>query len=227
MNRADFLGHISARLGRDRAPVEAPERDVIGGPEFWSEMHLSPDARLPMFRDKLTALGGDVRVVKDIPELQSELTTVFAQLGPKKVGIWNDPELREWLGQALTSHDKSHDKSHDVLTWGVDAPHEFTQTDVGITGATYAIADTGTLVLSCGGGRGRSVHLLPAVHLAVVGASQIRDRLGEALTELTSESLDSYIHFVTGPSRSSDIENDQSIGVHGPAAEIVIVVQAL
>lgn len=213
------MTRISARLGREHAPVKVPERDVIGVPGFWSEMHLSPQGRLEMFRDRLTALGGDVRIVSDLAGLQTELTSILEELGAGKIGIWNDPELHEWLGVVL--------EGRDVRRWGVDAPEAFTDTDLGITGSAYAIADTGTLVLSCAGGRGRSVHLLPAVHLAVVGASQMRDRLGEALEALKRRDLDSYIHFVTGPSRSSDIENDQSIGVHGPAAEIVIVVEGL
>ena len=219
MDRADFMTRISARLGREQAPAKAPERDVIGVPEFWSEMHLSPDERLGTFRDRLTALGGDVRIVSDLAGLQTELARILEELGAGKIGIWNDPELHEWLGVVL--------EGRDVRTWGVDAPEAFTDTDLGITGSLYAIADTGTLVLSCAVGRGRSVHLLPAVHLAVVASSQMLDRLGEALEALKRRGLDSYIHFVTGPSRSSDIENDQSIGVHGPAAEIVIVVEDL
>lgn len=222
MNRADFLGQISKRLGRP-TPTEAPSRDVVGVPEFWSAKHMAQSERMKQFCKCLGDLGAEVYVVPDIDAMQRKLGEFLQDLHPRQIGIWNDEVLCEWVHPVLTTQ--------SVLTWGVDAPDGFTSTDVGITGCAYAVADTGTLVLSCGGGRGRSVHLLPSVHIAIVKRSQLRHRLGEALEELSRSTeagcLDSYVHFVTGPSRSSDIENDQSIGVHGPAAEVVFVVENL
>ena len=200
-------------------PRTAPTRDVIGVPEFWSTRELPEHECVQRFRANLLNLGGEVHLVSDTSGLRETLSEVLSSLRVMQVGIWNDPELEELVGPVLATY--------EVSTWGIEPPSAFVDLDVGITGAHFAVADTGTLVLSCGEGRGRSVHLLPPVHLAVLRASQIRTRLGEALQELSEhpKRIDSYIHFVTGPSRSSDIENDQSIGVHGPAAEIVIVVE--
>lgn len=218
MNKTEFLGLISERLGRP-TPTVAPSRDVVGVPEFWSSMKMSESDRMARFSKCLVDLGAEVHVVSDVEALRAKLTEVLGALRPNLLGIWNDAQLKDWVEPTL--------QPYEVVTWGVDARERFTNTDVGITGCTFAIADTGTVVLSCGGGKGRSVHLLPSVHVAIVKKSQLRDRLGEALQELPVKNMDSYVHFVTGPSRSSDIENDQSIGVHGPAAEVVFIVENL
>ncbi|KPV44543.1 LutC/YkgG family protein [Alicyclobacillus ferrooxydans] len=221
MKRTEFLTRVSARLGRNGVPGDSPARDVVGVPEFWSQRELSERERVDRFRDNLVNLGGEVHLVSSVDELRDALSEVLGSLRIMRVGIWNDRELQELVNPVL--------ESYEVSTWGIEPASAFVDMDLGITGAQFGVADTGTLVLSCGGGRGRSVHLLPPVHLAVLRASQIKTRLGEALQELSSHltEIDSYVHFVTGPSRSSDIENDQSIGVHGPAAEIVIVVENL
>ena len=94
---------------------------------------------------------------------------------------------------------------------------------VGITTVDHAVVNTGTLVLSASATRPRQVSLLPTVHLALVRENQLVDRMGEALTSYAAGEMPSAVHFITGPSRTSDIENDLSIGVHGPAAVSVIL----
>ncbi|MDQ0189107.1 lactate utilization protein C [Alicyclobacillus cycloheptanicus] len=217
MNKEAFLTRIASQLGRSSPLNEAPTRQVVGVPDFWREYALSKEARITHFEERFVQLGGAFHRVKDAAELQEALRGIFADLQPERIGMWNDAQLRQLVLPAVSSE--------QVVTWGVDEREAFTSIDIGITGCTAAVADTGTLVLACGAGRGRSVHLLPPVHLAIVGASQFVTRLGEALARI-ADAVDqhAYVHLVTGPSRSSDIENDQTIGIHGPAAVIVIVV---
>jgi L-lactate dehydrogenase complex protein LldG len=219
MNESDFLARISHRLGREQVATQAPERSEVGIPEFWTAYQLSPSERIARFQERLEQLGGEVRMATDLATLKTVLTELLQELSPKRIGAWDDSLLNEWGVDTILN-------SYDTVKWGTDAPSDFVSTDVGITGCEFAIADTGTIGVSCGAGRGRSVHLLPPVHIAIVRASQIYTRLGEALENVAERlpRIDSYIHFVTGPSRSSDIENDQSIGVHGPAAVIAVVV---
>ncbi|MCL6444853.1 MAG: lactate utilization protein, partial [Alicyclobacillus sp.] len=98
-----------------------------------------------------------------------------------------------------------------------------------ITGASFGVADTGTIVLACGDAAGRTVHQVPLVHLVVMRESQIVQSLGDAMTRLRevapSGRIPAYVHFISGPSRSSDIENDQTIGVHGPARVMCFLLQ--
>ncbi|HSK63201.1 MAG TPA: lactate utilization protein, partial [Pyrinomonadaceae bacterium] len=96
--------------------------------------------------------------------------------------------------------------------------------DVGITNAQAGIAETGTLVLDSSVERNRLVSLVPPVHIAILDASRIYTTLGETLAALQSGSeLSPAITFITGPSRTADIELTLAIGVHGPQELYVIV----
>ena len=98
--------------------------------------------------------------------------------------------------------------------------------DVGITTAQAAIAETGTLVLDSDGERHRLVSLVPPVHIAIVDAATIYATLGETLSMLQKgKELSPAVTFITGPSRTADIELTLTIGVHGPQELYVIINQ--
>ncbi|HEX6285358.1 MAG TPA: LUD domain-containing protein [Pyrinomonadaceae bacterium] len=96
--------------------------------------------------------------------------------------------------------------------------------EVGITRAQAGIAETGTLVLDSSVERNRLVSLVPPVHIAILNASQIYATLDETLAALQSSGeLSPAITFITGPSRTADIELTLTVGVHGPQELYVIV----
>ncbi|HKG80000.1 MAG TPA: lactate utilization protein, partial [Pyrinomonadaceae bacterium] len=87
-----------------------------------------------------------------------------------------------------------------------------------------AIAETGTLVLDSSHERHRVASLVPPVHIAIVDASRICETLAEVLTLLrTKKAISPAITFITGPSRTADIELTLAIGVHGPQELYVII----
>jgi L-lactate dehydrogenase complex protein LldG len=96
--------------------------------------------------------------------------------------------------------------------------------DVGISTAQAAIAETGTLVLDSARERHRLVSLVPPVHIAIIDASSIFETLGEALAFIhQTNDISPAVTFITGPSRTADIELTLAIGVHGPQELFVIV----
>lgn len=100
--------------------------------------------------------------------------------------------------------------------------------DVGITTAQAAIAETGTLVLDAARERHRFASLVPPVHVAIVDAASIFRTLGEALAFIHQDgNISPAVTFVTGPSRTADIELTLAIGVHGPQELYVIVNEGL
>ena len=108
---------------------------------------------------------------------------------------------------------------------------EFFDAQMGITGANIAIAESGTLVMVTNEGNGRLVSTLPPVHVAVVGLEKLVPRAEDALSILkilarnaTGQILTSYTSFITGPSRTADIEKSLTIGVHGPEALHIVLV---
>jgi len=99
---------------------------------------------------------------------------------------------------------------------------------VGITAADYAIAETGTIVLSSDEPNALLVSLLPPVHVAVLRSSQIMARLDGVISKLGRERINladpsRSITLITGPSRTSDVELILSIGVHGPKELHIII----
>ncbi len=220
MNEEIFFSRIAARLGRPSPLREAPERAAteVGAPAFWREAQTGVDPA-DRFQAELEALGGEVKRVDGAAQLCEALSTLLRDLQPGCIGLWNeDFSARYGLQEVL--------RPYDTVLWDTDGPSEFTRVHAVLTGCAYAVADSGTVVLMSDRRQGRSVALLPAVHLVVVHRSQIRPRLGDVLDELSSrrDDLPSYVHFITGPSRSSDIENDQTVGIHGPAAVIALLV---
>ena len=96
------------------------------------------------------------------------------------------------------------------------------ESGMGITGADYAIAETGSVVVVPRKGLSRLVSVVPPIHLAIVRPSDIVGTLDDLFTLRRLEYLKnggdvgSYLNFITGPSRTADIEQTIVVGVHGP-----------
>jgi L-lactate dehydrogenase complex protein LldF len=100
---------------------------------------------------------------------------------------------------------------------------KFIDATVGISGANIAIAETGTIVLVTNEGNADLTTTLPPVHIAVFGIDKLVATMEDAVAVLrmlprsgTGQQITSYVNWITGPSRSADIEQSLTIGVHGP-----------
>jgi L-lactate dehydrogenase complex protein LldF len=107
----------------------------------------------------------------------------------------------------------------------------FIDAQMGITGANLGIAETGTLVILTNEGNDRLVATLPPIHVAIVGIDKLVRSLDDATAVLkllapsaTGQKASTYVSFITGPSRSADIELSLTIGVHGPKELHVVLV---
>ena len=94
--------------------------------------------------------------------------------------------------------------------------------------AAHAIAETGTCVILPRKGVSRVVSLLPPVHVAIVQRGQVLPSLDEFFTlhrsEFTKGDFGSYVSFISGPSRSADIEYKLVTGVHGPGEVHLVLI---
>ena len=97
---------------------------------------------------------------------------------------------------------------------------------VGITSADYALAATGTLVMLAGPSNPRLVSLLPPAHVAILPVSSILSDMDELMLTIPDPArLSSSMVFITGPSRTADIEQMLVRGVHGPGEIHAILVR--
>jgi L-lactate utilization protein LutC len=86
------------------------------------------------------------------------------------------------------------------------------------------VADTGSVVLAHGAGRGRSAVLLPPTHVTLLEADRVVPSIVDAYERLAElDELPSNVAFHTGPSRSGDLEQIPVFGVHGPGDVHVVV----
>ena len=97
---------------------------------------------------------------------------------------------------------------------------------VGVTGAVAAVAASGTVGVVCGVGAPRATSLVPPAHICLVFLGTMVEDLAEALRLCgpTTGDLPSGLVWVSGPSRSADLELILTVGVHGPGSVDVIVV---
>lgn len=106
----------------------------------------------------------------------------------------------------------------------------FIEADVGISGANLAVAESGTLVIVSNEGNARLVTSLPPVHIALVTAEKFVETLEQAaslikalVTASSGSKLTAYVSFITGTSRTTDIEKALIMGVHGPEELHIII----
>jgi len=164
-------------------------------------------------QDEMAAFLGEVRKLSGaaqqitLKELAEALKRLVAENGIRKATVWNTPDLQP-LGL---------DSILDELGVELVAPnadkHEMALCDLGITSADYLLPETGTLVLRSSGEKPRAVSLLPRIHLAIVRPAMLRADMHQVFAEAKDSH---YLVFITGPSRTADIELTVTLGVHGP-----------
>ena len=97
-----------------------------------------------------------------------------------------------------------------------------------MTGAFAAIAETGTLMLASGPDTPATVSLLPETHVAVVSARRIVAHMEDAwlLAREELRQMPRAVNFVSGPSRTADIDQTIVLGAHGPYRVHIVLVRA-
>lgn len=176
------------------------------------QIEIGRETLISNFRSGLESVGGYFYSVSTMAEAASSMRRILDKVAGKRIAV-SESALVEKVVSGISDLE---------FRRGLSASDLFSF-DVGITSAQWAIGETGTLVLESDLERHRLTSLIPSVHICLLPADRIRQTLGEIL-ELTRANLSSAMTFVTGASRTSDIELTLAIGVHGPAELHVIVV---
>ena len=218
-----FMNNISSRLGHPRME-EAPQHPFRGAPDFWSEKNWSTEQCIEQFTVNFLSVGGHVQRCDNMNQAANFIASKAKEMSPSNIVRQDEQELAALSLESLIP-------SATVKVWNSDTEmlwkSEAAQADFGIVYADHAVAYTGSVVVKSAKEKGRSVSLLPTVLFIIIPASRMVTRLGEVLItfdEAGRENLPAGIHFISGPSRSSDIENDLTIGVHGPGIVYALIV---
>ncbi|HSM95346.1 MAG TPA: LUD domain-containing protein [Rhizomicrobium sp.] len=97
--------------------------------------------------------------------------------------------------------------------------------DAALTTAPFGIAETGTLAYPASAGNPASWHFRPAFEIAVLKASDILPNMENVIARVKVAGLPHTLNFVTGPSRTGDIEQTLELGAHGPKALAILIVK--
>lgn len=128
-----------------------------------------------------------------------------------------------WAAGPLVSGPSASDIASRVPGLTFDVSREAAaQSRVGVSEMEWGLADTGTVVQDATSPALRLVSTLPEIHVALLPADRILPGLADVLPKL-DPARSPYISFVTGPSRTADIERVLTIGAHGPVRLVVVV----
>jgi L-lactate dehydrogenase complex protein LldG len=179
------------------------------------------------FTRELQALSGHVYVVADVENVTPTVLAILEQHQAKRIMTWADASLGlPWLLQALAQAGISFADSH-IPTVAQERGPKMAELDgvlVGLTGAQGGLADTGTLAVISGPGQARLASLLPPVHIALLSQNKLFPSLPAFLAAHPhATQVGSNLVFITGPSRTADIELTLTMGVHGPKEIHVII----
>jgi L-lactate dehydrogenase complex protein LldG len=184
-----------------------------------------PDA-LDRFRQEFERVAGVFHRVADWNDVPEIILEIAREKGAGAVVAWDESALRLDLRPRLEAGGLSVAvaATGDIDEIARRSHREASaRAQIGVTGADFVLAETGTLILLSGRGRPRAASLLPDTHIAVFDRSRLVESLVqvgillEALHEDPARSMSgAMINFITGPSRTADIELTLTRGVHGP-----------
>jgi L-lactate dehydrogenase complex protein LldG len=173
------------------------------------------------FKSTAEGIGAEVHRFKTDDALEFILTflnTEGVTDTPHSYAVWADgPFLKD-------KNKKSLSQRINGLKFNVTR-QAAADSRIGISDMSWALADTGSLVADQTAVEQRLVSTLPAIHIAIVPTENILPGKAELFSRITPQQA-RYIAFISGPSRTADIERVLTIGVHGPKRLIIVFFDA-
>jgi len=175
------------------------------------------------FQQRLTAVGGESYLLENVHEA-ADVIALHRALREKMIVVPPDFAQRQPWGAVLPLL-----AAKDVHIREAESPASIADAPAGLSHAELAIAETGSVLLAENSLAGRVVSMLTLTHFILVRLQDLvpmLDQAGARLRQYASVGSDQrrYMSFVTGPSRTADIERTLTIGVQGPREVCVLVV---
>ncbi len=178
------------------------------GPEFWEA-----------FETNAKNAGTEIFKVKTAAEATEIVTNLVKFTNAKKVVAVDGP-----LQAAAKINDELKALGVAVYTDAADIAEHAESADIGISSVEFAIGESGSVCMDGLAYESRVVTMLPPLHIAFLNSNLVVPGINEAFETIAQVYDHGYISFITGPSRTADIERVLTIGVHGPSRLVLIAV---
>ena len=244
-SQEEFIHKIKIALGK---PLAESQRNVDF---FKSDMsdetrgilerieNRTPEERKKLLATLIEAAGPiNLKVIscEDINSVTAAIADLVRDKDPewgakKSVVAWQHPLIENLnLPEALSPQDVTVFFSDLKETDSGNLRQHVIDSYIGITAADFCMADSATMVMRTRPGQARSVSLVPSIHVAVIELNQIIADLKELYALLkwdpqeSQEGLTNCMTFISGPSKTADIEATMVHGAHGPREVHVYVI---
>jgi L-lactate dehydrogenase complex protein LldG len=215
--RKEILARIRSAQGRGAS--SRPSQAEIDAVETYLAAH--PRGPLPdvgddlvaRFRARAEAMQSTTEMVERLADVPAAAARYLAANGLPRTGcVWPALGGLDWRGAGLA----------------LEARGAEDRDAVGVTGVFAALAETGTLMVASGPDTPAAASLLPETHIAVVPVARIVKHMedGWALARAELGRLPRLVNFISGPSRTGDIDQTIVLGAHGPYRVHMILVRA-
>ncbi|HKJ95891.1 MAG TPA: lactate utilization protein [Gammaproteobacteria bacterium] len=212
--RSRVLEAIRQALGRD-APASAD--DVVA--DYRESIPDTPPPRqtwdggdAERLIERLEKASATAERIPSAAEIPTAVARYLAEMDAVNLRIGAHPDL-----QGLTW----------PSSWEVaEGPADAADAQVSVTRAFAAVAETGSLVMPSSPQRPTSLNFLPDIHVVVLREGEIVDYMEAVWPKLLAETgqLPRAVNFITGPSRTADVEQTLQLGAHGPRRLHVLLV---
>ena len=235
--RAEFLGRIRAQIAKGpglfpASPSLRPAEPGEVADTIRRELSERWDVTLVRFQREFERVGGVLHRARSVHAVAGIVAGLARQRQASAVLTWHPAALGFDPSAALAAESVA---CHPMPEAVPDAAERerlrevAAETPIGLTGVDLVLAETGTLILRSGPGKPRSTSLLPACHVAVFDRTALVETLAQVGVFLEAwharEAPGAAINFITGPSRTADIELTLTRGVHGPKEVHAIFVE--
>ncbi len=221
-DRDQILARVKSSL-RHPSQLQSSPANVEGGIAAGLESVTPPDAEglYAQFKKEIELISGEYRRVKDEKEAALILRQMLQKINVDELALDGSMPSQQ-ISRELLKLDAGMKIIEPAKMPYADRRKALAGTTAALVTADYGLSDTAGLVVFSDGGTSDMAHFLPLFVFTVLPADRLLPNMFELFKVIDSEKAKKMV-FITGPSRTADIEKVVILGAHGPARLIVFL----
>ncbi len=235
-SRTEILGKIRLALTNPRAEHHHGHESVTSDLKQLFASVWSRDGLVEKFQREFEAVSGEFTLCDSEAAALAALRKIIVSSNAQRVAV-SLHAICSWL--KVAERLQTELPNVQFLTEAIDSENSFERArlkdalekaPLSVTGCEYLLAESGTIVNTAGSQASRQISLLPSIHVALATPDQIFPNMADLFLGLQRKHgtnlPGSALTFITGPSRTADIEKVLIKGVHGPTRLLVVMLSA-